>query len=475
MSTEKGSAKALKAGIWYTISAILIKAINIITTPIFTRLMETSDYGLAQTFTSWSTLLMIFASLNFMYSIGRAKQDFPGQFDKFIGSLQVLSLFASLLIAAVLIVFIGPLSSFMELTHPLMYLLALALVFKPCIQLIQSKNKYLYNYKGNIAISFYFAFVPIIMTFAFMLPMDHDRYMGKVLGAVIPSVLLSLVFWIVSIRKKTLCINTTYWKYALKISLPLIFHSLSLSLLAQSDRIMITKFQGTDKTAIYSLAYNYAVLINIFLSSVNEAWMPWFHDTLFEGKIKDIREKVKPLIMFGCMLGIGCAALAPEAIWVLGPEDYQAGKWAVGPVTFGIICQYLYQQYVHIELHEKKTQYISLGTMLAGGLNILLNLFFIPIFGYLAAAYTTMFCYFILMFVHLFITRKILHINLYNDRYFFGAMFVSALFIAMFMALYDQTVIRIIVLFLTCIAYLLLNRNIILDYINKKFKKQSSI
>ena len=471
MSIDNKSESALKAGIWYTISAIIIKAINIRTTPIFTRMMDTNDYGLAQTFTSWSTLLIIFSSLNLMYSIGRAKLDFPGQFDRFIGSLQILSLFPSLLISAALIIFIDPLSNFMELNRPLMYLLALVIIANPAITFWQSKNKYTYNYKGNIAISAYSAIVPVIFTLVLMLNMDHDRYLGKVMGYVIPIVMLSTFFWILSIKKKTLCANTTYWSYGLKISLPLIFHSLSLSLLSQSDRIMITKYIGADKTAIYSLAYNYAVLINIFLSSVNEAWMPWFHDNLFAGNTNDIREKVKPLIMFGCMLGIGCIALAPEAIFILGPEEYQAGKWVVGPVTLGIICQFLYQQYVHIELHEKKTQYISFGTMLAGGLNVVLNLIFIPRFGYIAAAYTTMFCYFLLMFIHLFITRKLFKIRLYNDVYVFGALAVSAAFTVLFMTLYDRTIIRLIVLFLTCILYLVINKNIILNYISTKLRK----
>ena len=87
---SKNDNKALKAGIWYTISSVTVKAITILTTPIFTRMMTTSDYGLATTFTSWYSLLMIFCSLNLTYSIGRAKLDFPGKLDEYVGSMPVL-------------------------------------------------------------------------------------------------------------------------------------------------------------------------------------------------------------------------------------------------------------------------------------------------------------------------------------------------------------------------------------------------
>ena len=463
---------ALKAGIWYTISAIAVKAINIITTPIFTRMMTTGDYGLAQTFTSWSSLLMVFCSLNLIYSIGRAKLDFPGQLDKYVGSMQVLALTASVTVSGLMLLFINPVAKFMEMNNTLVMLLCVHLLFYPTIPLWQNKFKYQYKYKGNIAITAYITIVSVLVTLALMFQFETDRYYPKVLGTIITGGILSGSFWIHSIRKKNICINTTYWKYGLKISVPLILHSLSLNVLSQSDRVMISKFSGTESTGIYSLAYNYAILVNIILSAANDAWLPWFHDNLFAGEKEAIREKVKPLVILGCMMGIGCISIAPEAIFILGPEAYQAGKWVVGPVVLGLICQFIYQQYVHIELHEKKTQYISMGTILAAGLNLILNFIFIPKFGYVAAAYTTMFCYFVLMFVHLFITKKFLKVNLYNDLFMFAALIVSGILTCVFMSLYGTILIRYALLVVICLVYVVSNKKYIIAFINSKKKSK---
>ena len=129
---------------------------------------------------------------------------------------------------------------------------------------------------------------------------------------------------------------------------------------------------------------------------------------------------------------------------------------------------------MHIELHEKKTQYISLGTIIAAILNIILNLIFIPKYGYIAAAYTTMFCYFVLMFVHLFITRRILKVKLYDDWFMFAALFVSALISALLMSLYNTYLLRYGVLLIICAVYFCANRKYIIAYINKRRNKKVS-
>lgn len=100
-----------------------------------------------------------------------------------------------------------------------------------------------------------------------------------------------------SFKRRYVKVKVEYWKYGLLISVPLILNSISLNILAQSDRIFITKFCGADFTGIYSLAYSYAILINIVLNAANEAWLPWFHDSLNDNLKDEIRKNVKPLIV----------------------------------------------------------------------------------------------------------------------------------------------------------------------------------
>ena len=84
---KKMGGIALKAGFWYVISSVLVRAVSIITTPIFTSLMTTEEYGITATFSSWHTLLLTLCTFNLSYSIERAKMDYSKEYDKYIGSI----------------------------------------------------------------------------------------------------------------------------------------------------------------------------------------------------------------------------------------------------------------------------------------------------------------------------------------------------------------------------------------------------
>ena len=48
-----------RAAVWFGISQFLHRGISMLTTPFFTRLLPTEEYGLASTFVSWENILLI--------------------------------------------------------------------------------------------------------------------------------------------------------------------------------------------------------------------------------------------------------------------------------------------------------------------------------------------------------------------------------------------------------------------------------
>lgn len=444
MSEAKKNLKkaALRAGLWYTVSNIMVKAIGLLTTPIFTRLLTTAQYGEVQTFMSWHSLLLPLYTLNLTYSIGRAKLDFPGKIDEYIGAMQVLSACTSAVISILALVFLHPVSRLLELSAIGTVLLIIYLFFGPAIMLYQNSYRYHYKYRQNIAIAWFIALGVTLFSLILILTIDADRAELRMIGITVPSVLLSLYFWLKSARRRCLKINRTYWGYALKISLPLILHTISMHILSQSDRIFITKIWGKSFTGIYSLSYTYGMLLHLLTTSVSESWLPWFHDTYFAGDYDEIKKNVKPLVILGCYVGLACIAFAPEAVMVLGGKKYVEAVWCVPPIVMGVVCQFVYTHYVNIELHMKKTTYVSGGTIFAAGLNILLNGIFIPVYGYVAAAYTTLASYFALMAVHFFITRKILKVHLYSDLFMFGSLAVTGALSILITFTYGHNLVR---------------------------------
>lgn len=57
----------------------------------------------------------------------------------------------------------------------------------------------------------------------------------------------------------------------------------------------------------------------------------------------------------------------------------------------------------------------------------MLNAIYVPLYGYVAAAYTTLASYVVLLILHFYITRRILKVRLYDDRFMFVAIFATFL------------------------------------------------
>ena len=85
--------KAVKASIWFLICSFMQKGISVITTPIFTRLLTSSEYGQYNEFNSWLGIVGVIITLwifNGVYTQGLVK--FEDQRDRFSSTLQGLTL-----------------------------------------------------------------------------------------------------------------------------------------------------------------------------------------------------------------------------------------------------------------------------------------------------------------------------------------------------------------------------------------------
>ncbi len=473
-ATQAKKGVALKAGVWYVISSIMVKAVSIITTPIFTRLLATTEYGNVSNFNSWYSLLLPVFTLNLTYSIGRAKLDYSDRLDDYVGSVQLLSGLIGLAITAAAILLMGPVTALLELTVLETALLLIHLLFAPAIQMVQNSYRYRYKYKQNVAIAWFTVLSTTLLSLLLIWTVKSDRLDRAVLrmiGITVPGMLLSLYFWFRAARRKHLKVNLEFWRYGLMISLPLVLHTISMHILSQSDRVFITKICGKEDTAFYTVAYTYGMLLHVVIGAVGDGWLPWFHDTYYAGHYDEIRKSMKPLVLLVCFVGLGCTALAPEAVLVLGGKKYAHAVPCVMPVVLGVVCQYIYTHYVNIELHLKKTGYVSLGTIMAAGLNIALNAIFIPKFGFVAAAYTTLAGYFSLLVVHKLITRFVLKVSIYDDLFLYGALAVTAVISYGLTLTYGHNLLRFGLVAAGFVVFLIVFHDYLKKWVHKFAKK----
>mgnify|MGYP000563176755 CR=1 FL=1 len=471
---ENINNKALKAGSWYIISNLILKGIAVITTPIFTRLLTPSEFGIVNTYISWMGILTVVGTLDLYASIQLARHHFEeSQIDAFISS--ILSLSSSFLIGIYIIVkLLGTTAiSFIEIPAKLIDIMFLEVLFANAFTMLQAKHRAFFRYKKFVLLTGIIAVLSPVLSIILVSLQDSELYYWKIVGNAVPMVVISAFIFVLILRQGKCIYKKEYWKYALVFSLPLIPHHLSGNLLNSFDRIMINKYAGPADTGLYSLAYSYSLFLSIVWSSMNRAWAPWFYGKMKEDNIADIRKYVKPYIAIFSIVYAIMLLVGPEALKFFGPEEYWESKWVVPPVLSGLFMQFIYSLYVNIEFYRKKTKYIAIGTLTAAVVNIVLNYLLIPVYGYIIAAYTTLVGFFILFIMHYFISKKWESRDLFDNKFvFIGTASIMAV-TALAIFIYDSFLLRYGLLTGILLAIVLsYRRQIILLYRNIKGRKK---
>lgn len=461
--------KALKSGIWYTASNFLIRSIGFITTPIFTRLLSKADFGQYNNFNAWLSLFTTFITLNLGATLISARYDYENEFDSYILSILAFGAISGGIWVSLFILFPDYAKGILGLDTRYFLLMVIYIILNLCIDLYQVRERYYFEYKKSVAISLILSISTALLSVLLVYTLS-DRLLGRILGTVLPVIIIGLLCFLYFLRNGKR-IRVKYWKYALPIGLPYIPHVLSLTVLNSMDRVMITNYCGAESTALYSLAYTCGTIITLLATSINTAFSPWLGEKLNNNSIDEINRISKKYMLLFVYFSIGIMLVSPEILYILGGNDYAEAVYVLAPVSMGCICQYIYTMFVNIEQFSKKTVGMALGSVIAAVTNFALNLVFIPMYGYLAAAYTTLCGYVVLLIIHMIIVKKIGFGKVYDYK-FVGCIVSSCILMMLaIILLYSHTSLRysfIGVYIITLVTFALKKKNLVLSYIKSK-------
>jgi len=434
--------KNVKAGSFYLIGNLFNKAIAFLTIPIFTRLLTTSEYGIVSTYIAWVTILGTVVALSLGNSIRTAFVDFKSDLDSYISSVMFLS-FLNFCITSVLVMAIA--YFFAPQIDMILVIFCLIQAFMACvIGTIAIKYMMELAYvKRTLLLAVPNVFVAIF-SIIFILLIDDNKHMGRIFAYVLVYTIIGLGYLLIVFTrgKKFICLD--YWKYALKFSLPLVFHGLSVVLLAQVDRTMITAMRNVSETGIYSLVYNFSLIALAITASMESVWIPWFTEKMQIKDKKSINNSVKLYMEIAMVMVLGIMLLAPEILTIMTPEEYWSGKVLIPPIVLASFFMFLYSISVDLEYYYKSTKIIATGTIIAAVINIILNYIFIPVYGALAASYTTAFSYMILFGIHYRAARK-LDDELFPFKAYIKPILIVNVFVLVSYLMMDYAIVRWII------------------------------
>lgn len=444
--------KAVKAGFWYTLSNFVVKGIAFITMPIFTRIMSSYDIGMFSNVISWFNVLAIITTFEIFSSINIARFDYKDELDSYVSSTLILETFITATFYVIALIFHNSVENLLMINFETLNIIFIYLLVYPAIQTFQIRHQIDYDYKPIIKVSILSSLLSTIIAIIAVL-FSNNKLMGRVYGYFIPLIVISIIVYI-ELFQKGKSFSTKYWKYALKISFPLIWHLLAGYLLSSADKIMITKLASADDNALYSVAYTISTIASILWTSMNNAWSPWAYSQMDKKNYNELKNKSKPYIVVYLIVIYLLILIAPELLLIMGGNNYIEAKYVMPPVMIGYCFQFVYSLYVNIEFYHKKQKNIAIGTVVACLINIGLNFIFIPIFGYIAAAYTTLIGYIVLYLIHYFFVVKLKCKDWYDNTFFVKVLMLSLVMIFVSNLLYYFNIIRYLILIVFIIILL---------------------
>ena len=442
-----GSMSApVKASIWFVVCNVVQKGISLISTPIFTRILTTEQYGVYSVYQSWYSIIIILATLNLYAGVcNNGLTKFPAERNVFISSLQGLSWVFTLGLFLVYLCGRDFWNGILGLSTIFVIAMFLQAFFEPGYLFWTISQRYDYKYKGILVTTLIMAIGSPLLGIVTVL---HTTYKAeaRVLSYVFVQVAMGLVFCIINLMKGRTLYRKDYWKYAIVFNGPLIPHYLSMTILNQSDRIMISSMVGKSYAAVYSIAYTLAMMMSVVTSAINNSFIPYTYKGLKAKEYKEIRKSANILLV---LVGVGCTiamALGPELIKIFATEEYYEAIWVMPPVAASVFFMFLYPLFANVEFYYEKTKFVMVASCIGAAANVLLNYIFIREFGYIAAGYTTLSCYILFAFAHYWFHKRILKENniseLYDIRFIF-MLSVIILIIMMCIAMtYNYPVIR---------------------------------
>jgi O-antigen/teichoic acid export membrane protein len=200
--------------------------------------------------------------------------------------------------------------------------------------------------------------------------------------------------------------NKEYWGFALKFNLPLLCYYLSQSVLNQSDRIMINYFCGSGKAAVYSVAYTAGTLMLLAVSAIMGAFSPWMYRKLKAKEYSQVVPAAGRLTLLMAAATLVMTVFAPDLVAILATDSYREAIWIIPPVSASVFFVFVYMLFANVEMFYDGNRGISYISVVCTLVNVVLNWWAIPRYGYLAAGWTTLASYLLLTLLHYVLMRR---------------------------------------------------------------------
>lgn len=377
----------------YGISGMLVRLISFLLLPLYVRVLSTADYGIIDLLTLFGTLSGVLLSLELYQSVAR----YFGPADElsrkeYASTGLMFYIYSFTIFSTLMLVFAEPLSAliFGVSGHVEVFRLAiLSMQITAIFNYLQNMLRYALKPMRFAVLNIFYAVATLSSSVLYVVVFEtglQGVYLGVITGG-IPAVVLALWY-----NKPYLTIswNAPVLKRMLRFSLPLVVSALAVYLLTYIDRLLIRYFISLSELGVYAVAFRIAAIPVVIQSIINASLLPLIYNKYRDSGIShDLRKIYIFSFAGGLMLIAVLSCLSDPLIGLITTPEYQGAAKVLPLLLFaGFLLQFA-GMFAGLSIAEK-TRIMALIYFAGLLLNIILNLFLIPLYGINGAGWSAL-------------------------------------------------------------------------------------
>lgn len=404
MSREK---ELIKNTIILSLGNFLPQLTSLITLPILTAFMTKTEYGTYDLINTVVSLIMPIITIRVESAAFRFMIEYRNDQEKssqVVSSILFFSMFSSVIVTVMSIFIFYPVSVQDKV------LIIIYIIFHIVLaDLMQIARGYSLNVRFSLAAiinSTVYMFGTILFIQIAQLGLT-----GVLLSLIVGEIAASL-FLAVSTKINSVFsyhyFSLNMLKEMIQYSWPLVPNSLSLWVMNLSDRLIVTTFLGLEQNAVYTVANKIPSLLGTAQGIFASAWQENASIAISD---KDSNEYYSRMFeSFLCVLtGILCCLIgcSPILFDLIIRGDYGESHPQTAILFAGMFFSATSSFLGGIYVAHKRTRSVGMTTIVAAGINFLINICFVKRIGLYAASISTLVSYVILTIYRMYDIQKL--------------------------------------------------------------------
>lgn len=401
--------ETLKKFLTYGVGSILQSSLSLILLPLYLRFFAPEEYGVISVLIVAMSLSTLVASAGATNGMIRLYYEKDGDRRRLLVGNTWLWFFTVGLLGEAFLQLQAPLisrllfhtearSDFISLMG-LIFLFSMARNVPLCVLRLEEK--------AGMYISFsLFSFIVDFALKLYFIASLGRGVQGYLESGVISNFLTFILMLPYVVKYSKFSFNITLMKQILRLGIPYIFGGLAIWVLDSSDRLLLARFSGEAAVGIYSLSLQFSgVFTTLLTGPAGLLFEPSFFTYAARKTAAETDYLLKRILIYTTISGgfvylmivSGSGDILQAMVNYLGVKNNYSEAIHLVPIT--TLVPYLYfltMSGALAALLIKKPEISSLATITAALINLVVNLYIIPIFGAIGASITKVLCYLVM-------------------------------------------------------------------------------